>query len=60
MTSTPVTEASKKDNDVLNWVLCIYYLIWLKKNKSLTLIDFGNKVNDMTPAYILKLGFQVC
>lgn len=32
-TFTPVIEANKKGDDILDWVPCIYYLIQLKKNK---------------------------
>lgn len=59
-----VTEASKKDNDiVLNKVLYIYYLLRFrkdKKNKVQLLNNSGNKVNMMTPVYALKLGPKVC
>ena len=44
---------------MLDWIPCIYYLIWFKKNKVQALINFGSKVNVMTPAYLLKLGLKV-
>ena len=60
-TSAPVTEASQEDVVVLDWVSCIRYPIWFKKSKIQVeaLIDSGNKVNTMTPAYALKLGLKV-
>ena len=61
MTSAPVIEASQKDVVVLDQIPCICYLIWFKKSEVLVqaLIDSGNKVNTMTPAYALKLGLKV-
>ena len=46
----------------LNWVPCIYYPLHFrkdKKNEVWALINFGSKVNAMTPAYVLKLGLKV-
>lgn len=43
----------------LDWVLCIYYPVWFKKDKVRALINFGNKVNTITPAYALKLSLKV-
>lgn len=44
----------------LECVLCIYYLVWFKKNpvKVQALLNFGNKVNVMTLTYIAKLGLK--
>lgn len=50
----------KKDEIVLARVVNIYYLLHFKKNnknKVQVIIKFGNKVNIMTLAYILKLSF---
>lgn len=56
-----MTELRKEDNVVLNWVLCIYYLIQFKKNEIYILINFSNEINTITPAYALKkLGFRIC
>lgn len=58
-TSTFMTKTSKKDKVVLKRVLYIYYLLYFQKNtiEIKALLDFGNKVNAITPAYILKLDF---
>ena len=61
-TFASVTEASKEDDVILDWVPCIYYPLRFykdKKNKAWALIDFGSKVNAMTPAYVSKLGLRV-
>lgn len=44
----------------LKHVLCIYYPLYFKKDqpKIQALIDFGSKVNAMTPAYAKQLGLQ--
>lgn len=52
-----ITEASKKDNIVLDWVMCIYYSIWFEKNEVQALIDSSSEINAMTLAYALKLAF---
>ena len=44
----------------MDWVLCIYYLIWFKKNEVQVLIDSGSKVNAITLGYALKLGLKIC
>ena len=47
---------------IVNWVLCIYYLVQLRKDKGVTiwaLINLDSKVNAMTPAYAKQLGLQV-
>lgn len=56
-TSMSMIKANKKDNVILYWVLCIYNLIWFKKNEVLALIDVGNKVTTITLVYILKQDF---
>lgn len=40
---------------------CIYYLFRLRKNQAeiQALINFGSKVNAITPDYTSKLGFKV-
>lgn len=53
-----MTEASKKDDVILEKVSCIYYPIWFKKDKIRVLIYSGNKVNAITPIHISKLGFK--
>lgn len=60
MISALVTEASKENNIILNWVLYINYLIWFKKNKVQALINSDSKVNVIISIYTLKLGLQVC
>lgn len=57
-----VTEASKKNDIILDWVPCIHYLLRLhkeKKNKIRALIKSGNEINTMKPAYALELGLRV-
>ena len=62
-TSAAVIEVSKEAQKVnLDQVPCIYYLVQFRKNKRATiwaLIDLGNKVNAMTPAYAKQLSLQV-
>lgn len=53
-----VIDANKEDI-VLDWVLCIYYPIWFKKNKIQALIDFDSKKNAMILVYTSKLDFKV-
>ena len=53
-------KVSKKDFIVLDQIFYIYYLIQFKKNKVQALIDFGNKVNIMTPKYVSKLDLKIC
>ena len=58
-----MARASIEDKPLaLDWVSCIYYLIWFKKSKVQVqaLIDFGSKVNAMTLGYASKLGLKVC
>lgn len=45
----------------LERVLYIYHLVRFKKDqtKIQALLDFGNEVNTMAPAYIVKLGLKV-
>ena len=52
-------ETSKEDNVALQRVLCVYYPIWFKKKEVQALVDFGNEVNAMAPAYAAKLGLKV-
>ena len=54
-----MTEANQENVVVLDWVPCICYPIWFKKNEVQALIDSGSKVNVMTPKYALKLGLKV-
>lgn len=58
-----MTEASKKDDVILEKVPCIHYLLCFyknKKNQVQVLIDSSSKVNTITPEYILKLGLKIC
>ena len=57
-----MTEAGKKDINVLDSIFCICYLIWYKKTKIQvqTLLDSGSEVNAMTPEYASKLSLKVC
>ena len=57
--SAPVIEANKKDVVALNWVSCICYWIWSKKNNVQALINSGSKINAMTLRYASKLGLKV-
>lgn len=45
----------------LKHILCIYYLIYFKKNqtKIKALLDSNNKINIMTPTYVAKLDFKI-
>ena len=55
-------ESSKKDEVVLKRVLYIHYPLRFrkdKKNKVQALINSGNEVNAITPAYALKLGLKI-
>lgn len=50
-------------NIVLKQLPCIYYLLRFYKNQKSdvqALIDFSSKVNAITLAYALKLGFRTC
>lgn len=58
-TSAPLTEASKKDDVVLDQILCIHYLIQFKKNEIQVLINPKGVINAITPAYTSKLGLKV-
>lgn len=44
---------------VLDWVLCIYYLVWFKNNGVWALINFNNKVNAITLNYAANLGLKI-
>lgn len=55
-----MTKASKKDNVILGKISYIYYLFYFRKDKKTemwNLIDLGSKVNVITLAYAIKLGF---
>lgn len=47
---------------ILERVMYIHYPFYFQKDtiEIKVLIDFNNKVNTITLAYILKLGLQVC
>lgn len=55
-----ITKASKENDVTLNWIPCICYPIWFKKNKIQALIDSGSEFNAIILVYILKLGLKVC
>ena len=61
-TSAPTTEASKKDEVVIERVPCIHYPLRFRKDPVgvRALINSGSEVNAMTPAYTSKLGLRVC
>ena len=59
-----VTSASKEAQEVivLDHVPCIHYPVQFWKDQGATIwavIDSGNKVNTMTPAYAMKLGLRI-
>ena len=57
---TGVKEAQKVK--VLDWVSCICYSVQFQKDKGkdvLTLLNFGRKVNAMSPAYAAQLSLKV-
>lgn len=58
-----MTEASKEDDVVLNWVLSTHYPLHFckdKENQVLTLINSSDEINAMISAYVSKLGLRVC
>ena len=61
---TQVTQVTQKTSKViLDQVRCIHYPVQFRKNKKATiqaLINSGNEVNAMAPAYAAKLGLKVC
>lgn len=60
MTPLLMTETSIKDNLLpLNWIACIHYLIYLKKNKVWASIDLNSKVNAIILEYALKLSLKI-
>lgn len=62
-TSTPLTKANKKDDDMaLARVLYNYYLLCFQKNthKIQVLLDLGSQVNAIMLAYTLKPGLWIC
>ena len=60
-TSLLVIETSKEKYMSLERVPYIYYLLrfWIDTTGIKVLVDLGNKVNAMTPAYAAKLGLKV-
>lgn len=54
-----MTGASKEDV-VLDWVLCIYYLLYFWKDTSniRVLINSGNKINAIISVFAFKLGLK--
>lgn len=57
--STPVTIACKKTEVALEWVPCIRYPIYFKRNKVQALFDSSNEVNVITLGFASKLGFKI-
>ena len=57
-----VSETNKKDYISWKRMLYIYYLFCFWKNTIgvKVLINSDSEVNAMTPAYVSKLGFNVC
>lgn len=49
----------KKNDVILNRVLCISYLINFQKNKIKTLFNFGSEFNTITLAFVSKLGIKI-
>ena len=45
---------------VLKRVPCIYYLVWFQESQEQirALLDSGNEINTMSPAYIERLGLK--
>lgn len=63
VTSAPITKASKNGKEILEKILCIYYLFCVyndKKNKVKALINSKNKVNAITLIYVAKLCLKIC
>ena len=63
-TSSLLTDASRNAPKirVLDRVPCIYCLVQFRKNTGknvLALLNFGSKVNAITPAYTTHLGLKV-
>ena len=52
-------KVNKKHNVVLDEIFYICYPIRFKKKEVQALINFGNKVNAMMPAYAPNLGLKV-
>lgn len=59
--SMSITVASKEANLPLKRMLCIYYIIYFKKNQIeiQALNNSQNEVNVMTLVYVSKLGLKV-
>lgn len=57
-TSALVIENRKEDNVILKKIFCIYYLFSFKKNEIRALINSINKINAISPRYILKLDLK--
>ena len=56
-TSVPVTDSSE---EIIVRVLCIHYPVWFKEGqeKVKALLNSGNKVNAMSPAYVKRLSLK--
>lgn len=52
---------SKEADSLLKYVLCIYYLLYFKKDKGNVeaLINFSSEVNAIALTYAIKLGFKI-
>lgn len=62
-TLASVTKVNKIEEVALAKAPYIHYLFHFQKNnknKIQALIDFGSKINVLTPVYISKLGLRVC
>ena len=49
------------DEEVVVRVPCIYYLVWFQEDKDQVraLLNSGNEVNAMNPAFTRKLGLHI-
>lgn len=57
-----MTEASRKDDIVLEKVSCIHYPLCFRKDtiEVKVLLDSGNEINAITLAYAAKIGLKIC
>lgn len=53
------TKAGKKNNILLEKVLCIYCLVWFKTYKMKDLFNFNNKNNTISLENASKLGLKI-
>ena len=55
-----MTETNKKDEVILEQVLCVYHLLhfWINTVDIRVLIDSNSEINIIIPAYVSKLSLQ--